>query len=361
MESTSAISDQGRAEYHYQPLRPDTREIRLFKLTSFITGRVSGTLEVFDITEAPPYVSISYAWGPRLPIQQIEVDGRCMFIRQNLFDLFSFNAWAFSKWHIWVDQICIEQDKVQEVNHQVQLMEHIFRRAAFVLAWLGRFEGADLIAAITKTDAAKWKSGGPFGDFPDHDIDLALTRLAGNPYWGRVWIVQELLLAQHINYLLEDRQIPGHALEANMAIDPLTYFVRNLSMRPNYFQNFIMWPEMIAEGRHRQCLDLRDKIYGLQSLLHENLRIPVDYAESTREVCLEAGATYLVKWRSEGGIRGTATDFEALVASMGLRDPYGWENLDTSRKKFVEWRSDVEDKSDLTLEERVRAFKNCID
>ena len=39
--------------------------------------------------------------------------------------------------YVWVDAVCICQEKVGERNHQVQSMGDIFKAATVVIAWLG--------------------------------------------------------------------------------------------------------------------------------------------------------------------------------------------------------------------------------
>ena len=38
---------------------------------------------------------------------------------------------------LWIDQICICQERIKERNQQVQLMGSIFKRAQKVMVWLG--------------------------------------------------------------------------------------------------------------------------------------------------------------------------------------------------------------------------------
>ena len=45
----------------------------------------------------------------------------------------SLGCWKY----FWIDAICIQQSDVSERNHQVRMMGLIYKRAAFVLAWLG--------------------------------------------------------------------------------------------------------------------------------------------------------------------------------------------------------------------------------
>jgi hypothetical protein len=50
---------------------------------------------------------------------------------------------------LWVDAICIDQSNIEERNHQVKLMDLIYKNAKIVFMWLGEeADGSDLAMEI---------------------------------------------------------------------------------------------------------------------------------------------------------------------------------------------------------------------
>ena len=47
------------------------------------------------------------------------------------------------------------------------------------------------------------------------------------------------------------------------------------------------------------CEDLRDKIYGLQSLLPDDMRLDIDYDKSLEQVFIEASSKYGAYWQTK--------------------------------------------------------------
>lgn len=93
---------------------------------------------------------------------------------------------------LWVDSLCIDQGNVSERNHQVRLMSQIYSQASFVLVWLG--EHADgshnVITCARRMLGTK-----------NRTRKEELTKLLSRPYWTRLWVVQEILLARSITLL----------------------------------------------------------------------------------------------------------------------------------------------------------------
>lgn len=124
--TNSDASDQSQP-YDYKPLDLTKQQIRLITLRPGpASSPVQCDLETFDIDSRPPYLALSYAWGPPPPTASILIDGKHFEVRQNLYDfLLAFRNDEYNKEYIWIDQICISQGHTGERNHQVQLMSKI--------------------------------------------------------------------------------------------------------------------------------------------------------------------------------------------------------------------------------------------
>jgi hypothetical protein len=53
---------------------------------------------------------------------------------------------------IWIDQVCIQQEIVEERNHQVSMMAKIYRNAEEVITWLSDKEKSTDVAARDLTN-----------------------------------------------------------------------------------------------------------------------------------------------------------------------------------------------------------------
>jgi ankyrin repeat protein len=196
----------------------------------------------------------------------------------------SGNGW------LWIDQICIDQNTVEERNHQVGLMSMIYARANRVLVWLGpEADGSrEAIEAIhSGCDATSQRAG---------KVQVLFER----PYWSRLWIIQEVLMSRTVTVMCGNQSfglwrlarmyVPGSDddLEGNPddfcpveINDTVHSLIRETSSRVFEKQklSFILW-----SFAKLQCEDPRDKVYGLLSLVQGPEAIAVDYSKTPTEV-----------------------------------------------------------------------------
>jgi hypothetical protein len=107
---------------------------------------------------------------------------------------------------LWVDAICINQEDVLERNSQVALMGDIFKRATLVRVWLGQnvISSActtlifDLVRHMIGNKISTWKHDLKEEARKSDVIEVlrGIHELGSTSYWSRVWIVQEIGLAQ---------------------------------------------------------------------------------------------------------------------------------------------------------------------
>ena len=99
---------------------------------------------------------------------------------------------------LWIDALCINQDDLVERSAQVSIMGSIYSNTSKVLIWLGEesansqaaFEAMkDFVRGMGRNDhkltswKEKWRS---------------FEYLCQRPYWGRLWIIQEVCLASSL-------------------------------------------------------------------------------------------------------------------------------------------------------------------
>lgn len=167
--------------------------------------------------EGVEYEAISYTWGPEHNQQPIYIDGQELLIRENLWR-FLRRLRTTEDRPRWADAMSINQNDAQEKSQQVAMIGRIFQQATGVLPWLG--EHADgskelferLATGGMPSSNPQQLSGvddngdtrGP--DKPKQSVEegeqearLELWKAFLNrPWFGRTWIIQEVLLAKSL-------------------------------------------------------------------------------------------------------------------------------------------------------------------
>ena len=213
-------------------------EIRLIKLCG---GRQSGdvrcTIEHVALSAKPRFTALSYVWGDPADIAPIRLDGKEFNVSTNLRAGLARMCGPPSaqndpdgrlgdEW-LWVDAICINQQDVTEKSAQVPRMTDIYSSARQVLAWLGENEPDEVAALKLVFDLPRLVVAdvGRSGKNPNQyvadtvlqplsrsflfaavaqsvpgvdteAVTRALCLLYRRPWWRRVWIIQEAVLAR---------------------------------------------------------------------------------------------------------------------------------------------------------------------
>ena len=107
---------------------------------------------------------------------------------------------------VWIDAICVDQNKIPERNQQVQLMSEIYSNAGGVYVWLGEDPLGDL--QVFETTRPDMRSTGYYKNWSwimrkirwmrERRWQAAIKSLLDNLYWRRAWIVQEFMLAKSV-------------------------------------------------------------------------------------------------------------------------------------------------------------------
>jgi hypothetical protein len=126
---------------------------------------------------------------------------------------------------VLTDAICINQENLDERSKQVQfVMDEVFRDAEEVVVWLGEGSNYSELALDLIESWAKWNEheSSDGGDLlrVDRDLQLALDssvgsaaetalkRLLQGPFWTRLWVLQEVVLAQKVLIVCGHRRVP---------------------------------------------------------------------------------------------------------------------------------------------------------
>lgn len=157
------------------------------------------------------FVALSYVWGKGLKLYIVTVsDQKTIRITASLyFALKRIRKEKYPTW-VWEDAICIDQSNEEERGHQVRLMKSIYSSATRVCAWLGEeTDGSD--AAVDclrgiRTSSDDSRRGAQSSARPstvslpetDHSIWDSIKKFFGRAWFKRVWMVQELVLAENL-------------------------------------------------------------------------------------------------------------------------------------------------------------------
>jgi hypothetical protein len=270
--------------YNYRPLDVSRCQFRLLKVGRSLTATsiVQCHLENFDLNNAPCYTALSYRWTylepadaqPKLEAMEEEqfpliVDGKLLHVSENLADfLEAFHGDARNKpnW-LWIDQISINQKNMVERNQQVGLMSDIYSRCLSLIIWLGK--------ASAPAAQLFWKSP---------------VRLLQNSYFTRMWIVQEILLAENIEVLggttwIDWRNFASVPLTVSAGIPLATCSL--LDRAQSYLRGSTGLGALLIDFGMNQCTDPRDRVYGLLGLVRKEQRPEIDYSKTLWEVFLD--------------------------------------------------------------------------
>jgi len=176
------------------PLRGQRERLQLPRAGPLSAERHSGHSVGYD--------AVSYTWGTNVYGGSISIDGAELPIPLNL-ELALRRIRDFGRVRlIWADAVCINMADLIERGHQIRNIRKIFQCADTVLVWLGEeitnhrglFQFMSLVARTSDVDDPI------FGHAEDTQWQ-ALQVLLTHPYFTRMWVVQELAFAHHIDVL----------------------------------------------------------------------------------------------------------------------------------------------------------------
>ncbi|KAK4442093.1 heterokaryon incompatibility protein-domain-containing protein [Podospora aff. communis PSN243] len=312
--------------FKYPPIDPK-RQLRLLRPSKTSSGDLDFVFEVvaLDRLQDTRYKALSYTWGrvaTPADLHTIRVNNQPFLVRKNLSDFLSSNPFDSnlipadntSPCLLFIDALCINQFDTYERQSQVHLMTQIYRRADSVIAWLG-LPPPSLLPAIQSLASLPATVPPTLWTPPQLSAHRYLSH---HPYWTRLWVLQELLLAPNatvrcgaysfplrlfssshphhakspaerltthrLRTLLRPR--PGHdPLQMGTSVLPMKQMLDSLSNTPYYRLSEYQSPvpdtlkEVFTRYGHLECSDKRDKLYGFLGLLSEKSRrqICVDY------------------------------------------------------------------------------------
>jgi hypothetical protein len=379
----------------YSQLSTTRKEIRLLHLEPGVwTDTIHCRLLDVSLLDQPYYHALSYVWGDPKHREPITVDGRSWTITRNLFEALQRIRDEHSVVTLWVDALCINQADLDERSKQVQLMRDIYDSAEEVVIWLGYSEG--LRAPQLKPKTYQWTEGdtdqaivdeyfresdneeendelndtvGAFvyislcasnkhlSEMPFFTQDdekqarqcwpqalHALKMLISAPWWKRIWVLQEVVLARKATIIYGSTTAPWdmfvRAAKHGFAHDQYCCH-EFLGSRPNEREEMrilvefrrvvqddvellrsyrvqktqLSLPQLMSQTLDRKATDPRDKVYGVLGLVtywYHNEPLLPDYHLEFRQVLMNANLAQLRGSQSLRGLMGVPTNIPGL-------------------------------------------------
>lgn len=352
-------------------------EIRLLQLKPWrpFQTTIEASLKTVTLEMAQDYQAISYTWGTSVEkTKSLIVDGKYLRCTEATYNAIYHASSMWSSRRVWIDYVCIDQSNNKEKSGQVELMRHIYARASNVRAqltpislgpahWHGakahRQADTDSVAALIERFASFINTWDPshaeITEFLEREIhtygESRLTDLIGffaNPWFSRVWIIQEVITSSMVTVHYNDSFIPLGSMSlaagafADKELQPLLrrysgngnlarknalrfmniLRIRHLHKKHGLFApylhsdpdtaalfrvslNFAVTPlsMLLSECSSFEATNARDKVYALLGLIIDGKallvreRLSPDYSKSVADV-MKSAARYLAQRRS---------------------------------------------------------------
>lgn len=289
--------------------------------------------------------ALSYTWGSQKETHPIVCNGQVLHVHHNLYSALPFLAQrgkGKSSGMIWVDAVCINQTDDVEKIVQIKLMNSLYRRAKQVYVWLGcgtPEEQAQMPNAIAllpqiieegkrrESLPTSWKTEEVAPPLRNLDPNLwnAIMYLLRNPWYFRVWIVQEAALAADVTFLTGAHEVDAEILKTAIEYDKMaSWKATDSNGDPVRFttssmdNSTVFWiRELVAERdtshlklntpglllrvillmtRHHACYLPQDRVLGMLGLVreHELATAGIDlHADTSFQTLYTQFTTYL--------------------------------------------------------------------
>ncbi|KAH9862798.1 hypothetical protein J1614_010891 [Plenodomus biglobosus] len=173
----------------------------------------------------------------------------------------------------WIDALCIDQNNIEEKNHQVDQMGLIYSKATAVDIWLGRTIPClfPLFPVLRRTEeVAPDEASMPLAD----NMSRIQEYIIDNPYWSRAWVTQEIMLAHRVNVRLNAESIGFK--DMIRGIERLRFPGQQQSILKSQFAQIARrWRKkskakslinLLADFHGKGCEDPRDRVFSLRTL-----------------------------------------------------------------------------------------------
>ncbi|KAI1264849.1 heterokaryon incompatibility protein-domain-containing protein [Xylariaceae sp. FL1019] len=363
--------DDGPSPYEVLPSPRHTRLLELYSATTD-DDLVVYDLRPVSIDDYPEFEALSYTWGsPEEPRKRVHCasTGCDTRVQPRLESALRCLRPSSGTRVLWADALCINQADYAERSIQVQLMCDIFSRAARTIIWFGDDATGDGRRAIPVLEriARELDSLGPPEEFQlvrNREIEFerfdtwvkdvkltgdnwaAVSRFLEFPWFGRAWIVQELILSKHPVVYLGDMTVDWEIVQR--VILPLGEFGAHVNLFPSeatvsvqntynamsmcdFRRAWLTGPDnisslsLVLSNSKCACLDLRDRLFSSLGLVRS---------------CERAGLSRLIDYRAS--LETLALGWANVVLPHeGIHRLLAMNNLQPLDERFRSWLPNI--------------------
>ncbi|KAI8957047.1 heterokaryon incompatibility protein-domain-containing protein [Daldinia sp. FL1419] len=321
--------EKSRNVYSYEALPEDGSQIRLVTIyPGERVERIECTVENFPFvenSESHEYEALSYVWGDATSTASISLGGKPFRVTRNLEAALRALRLRDRKRVIWIDALCINQSNVRERNQEVRRMGKIYSQAGHVIVWLGpdtTVQGQcvsdktiDLLNSLADTDSQDPEAAARIMSKMANPLRvLQLShKFFFQPWFTRVWVLQEIVLAKAATIVYGDRWIDW--IRILKAVDALRRLqlgqhthiwrlsgasradsiqrcwirVRTAKSQDTQRQSIhLELADLLWQTRFFEKTEPRDRLYGILGLLkddaHKEKLLEVDYTKSVADI-----------------------------------------------------------------------------
>lgn len=315
-----------------------------------------------DLAEEPllQFVAVSYTWGTGTETQPITINDSIASVPESTDSALRYLHLTFDYCievnnepytPVWIDAICINQQDLPERSDQVKLMGDIYSKAELVCIWLGTDHTNDASIAVQSFQTFLEHATDEQGQLKLSDTkrltkalekispeeSKALDSFYASPWFTRMWIIQEAILAKNAVcvrgiYCIDLRLViwlPAVFDHLRILLHPTESNLAGLQGR----RNAAALAQLSLPSASRALSALleltgsfdatnpRDKIYGFLGLLNDGIpaEIIVDYSQTAYAVYSQATRCAIKQDKNLKILRealarepGTASEYDSL-------------------------------------------------
>lgn len=337
----------------YQPLDATGGHVRLLAIQPARSFSAPIRCDLIDpkLPLKPKYEALSYTWGGKDNKKVISLDGQDFRTLENLEAALHHLRRPNQTRTLWIDAICINQDDTKELGEQVVQMRQIYEQAERVLVWLGEPGDGGAVGmksfatshvslsngismwkmqrknGIGRSTKEAWAAGAvreaetTFQEAEAGEVAQLLDR----PWWQRVWIIQEVVLAKKAVIMCGADEVPWESVKKKLRTDgvyglqslinsqPLLVFQNTIIEGPYHFPdaNYTLLDDLQSSWRSGSwnttlydlmyrfrrfgCSDPKDRVYGFLGLAKDAQLIVLapNYDVSTAQVYLDTARSLI--------------------------------------------------------------------
>ncbi|KAH8743709.1 heterokaryon incompatibility protein-domain-containing protein [Hyaloscypha sp. PMI_1271] len=279
-----------------------------FRILDLLPGSGDSDIEcelrVSSIAESEKYEALSYVWGDSPHRINVTISLDTISITQSLYNALRRLRYPEKRRALWIDQICINQWDKKEKSQQVNLMRSIYMNCSRCIIWLGELPEyasltiPDVMAVSEYLNFLANPHEQQYRQIPVLLLDnpsggkarnaFQAMMLHGNPWWSRVWTIQEAILPSSAAIVWGPVEIPWKDLEdaaknlstrGKTSPNILAMVHRYLDLHKGFMYGIRGLTiskagekplDALQRWRYREASDPLDKVYALIGLFSRN-------------------------------------------------------------------------------------------